>query len=114
MRKTFIALSLGLALLLSAASSASAGTLSGEVREIGTSRPLTGAIVSVMQTTNKRDAEFKYQQSVDEQGAYTIPEVAAGTYSITVTYPSLKPAFRIGVKIDSAAPATEDFTLGTF
>ena len=114
MRKTYVSLGLGLVLMLSAASSANAGTLSGEVREIGTSRPLTGAIVSVMQNTNKRDTEIKYQQSVDEQGAYTIPDVAAGTYSITVTYPSLKPAFRIGVKIDSAAPATEDFTLGSY
>src|SRR5262252_4300134 len=85
----------------------------------GTTAPLsgtvfdaTGAVLSgatVVIKNNGTGAEVKVNTA--SNGAYTIPSLGAGTYTLTVEAPGFKKAVVQDVKIDAGVPATANVTM---
>src|SRR5262249_3847910 len=80
----------------------------------GTTAPLSGTVAdaagavlsgaTVIVKNNANGAEFKAITS--NSGAYTVPSLGAGTYTVTVEAQGFKKAVVEGVKIDAGFPAT--------
>jgi hypothetical protein len=85
----------------------------------GTTAPLSGVVVdasgaavpgaSVTATEDATSAAFHTVSG--EQGAFTIPALKPGTYTVTVTLSGFKQAVLRGVKLQTAVPATVRATL---
>jgi hypothetical protein len=86
----------------------------GTVREIGSGRSLAGASVAVMQSTKAAQAEIRFQDLVKEDGSYAISGVPAGTYALTVVYPTMKPEAKSGVIVEDGKDLVLDFQLGSY
>lgn len=83
------------------------GSISGTVTD------QTGAVVPGASVTVQGEAGQKYSAVTNNDGAYTIPGVAAGTptYSVTISAPSFKKYVVTKVKVDVATPVTVNATL---
>ena len=78
----------------------------------GTVYDATGAVLSgatVVIKNNGTGAEVKVNTA--SNGAYTIPSLGAGTYTLTVEAPGFKKAILQDVKIDAGVPATANITM---
>src|SRR5262245_20508599 len=78
----------------------------------GTVTDPTGAVVVGAAITVKNQAtseEFKAMTAGN--GTFTVPALAAGIYTVTVTAPGFKQAVVQGIKLDAAVPATVNATL---
>jgi hypothetical protein len=78
----------------------------------GTVYDATGAVLSgatVIIKNNGTGAEVKVNTS--SNGAYTIPSLGAGTYTLTVEAAGFKKALVQDVKIDAGVPATANVTM---
>lgn len=73
------------------AAAASGATLTGVVRDAGTSAPLAGALVKVLQTG---DSTF-----TNGIGAYSFPSISNGTYTLLVGKSNYQPAILINVVV---------------
>jgi hypothetical protein len=87
--------------------------------QTGTTAPLSGSVldpngsalsgVTVTVKNNSTGAEFKVRTS--DSGAYTVPALNAGGYTVTVEAQGFKKAVVQGIQILAATPATANFTL---
>lgn len=85
----------------------------------GTTAPLSGSVLDqngaavsgaeVTVKSNATGAEFKVRSS--GSGAYTVPALGAGVYTVTVEAPGFKKAVIQDVQILAATPATANVTL---
>lgn len=90
------------------------GTIAGTVTKQGSTEPLVGASISVMEKTKHDQAEIRYQAITDSQGSYSIPGVRAGKYSITALYPGLRPTGQEGVSVQDGQTVTLNLPLGSY
>ena len=81
---------------------AAAGTVTGQVRQSGSLRPVTRAVIVVEGTT--------LQTKTDNNGRFTIENVPAGAQHLIVTAPGLMPV-RIDVTVGASAPPPLDILL---
>ena len=90
------------ALIFSVSASAQTGSISGTVTDS------SGAVVAGATVTVKGEGGQEYTAVTNSDGYYTIPGVAAGTPTYTVTFQAqnFKTAVFTKVKIDIATPAT--------
>src|SRR5262249_13965547 len=82
--------------------------------QAGTTAPLSGTVVdatgavlsgaTVIVKNNATGSEYKANTS--GSGAYTVPALSAGTYTLTVEAQGFKKAVVEGIKIDAGVPAT--------
>src|SRR6185369_1035235 len=104
MRKSTKILILGLALFMCqiAIQAQTTGSISGTVTD------QTGAVVPGATVTVKGEAGQEYSAVTNDSGVYTIPGVAAGTptYTVTITAANFKKSVVTKVKVDVATPAT--------
>jgi hypothetical protein len=87
--------------------------------QTGTTAPLSGSVLDpngaavsgaeVTVKNNATGAEFKVKSS--GSGAYTVPALGAGVYTVTVEAPGFKKAVIQDVQILAATPATANVTL---
>ncbi|MBP7415782.1 MAG: TonB-dependent receptor [Pyrinomonadaceae bacterium] len=110
MRKFTKILTLGLMLLLAQAAiqaQLTTGSISGTVTDA------SGAVVPGASVTVKGQAGQNYSATTNGEGYFTIPGVAAGTptYTVTITAPNFKTAVVQNVKVDVGTPATVNTTL---
>jgi len=85
----------------------------------GTTAPLSGSVLdptgavvsgaSVVVKNNATGAEFR--ATTMNNGAYTVPALGAGTYTVTVEAQGFKKAVVQDVKIDAGVPSTANVTL---
>ena len=107
MRHTCVRLARGMAaVLLTAATAgfavAQEASVSGRVFDRATNRPLVGARITVTATNMTADA--------NQEGRYTLHEIAPGTAEIRVIYVGYGPQHRT-VTVEAGEAATEDFAL---
>src|SRR5215204_2178891 len=109
MRKFTTTLIVSLVLFMSQAAihAQVAGSISGTVTDA------TGAIVPGANVTVKGEAGQQYTAVTNKDGVYTVPGVAAGTptYTVTVSVTGFKTSVISEVKVDVATPATVNFVL---
>src|SRR5688572_12839189 len=99
MRKFTNILMVGLVLFIcQIAVQAQTGSISGTVTDS------TGAVVPGASVTVKGETGQEYSAVTNDDGVYTIPGVAAGshTYTVTITAPNFKRAVIQNVKVDVA------------
>ncbi len=110
MRKFTNILMVGLVLFIcQIAVQAQTGSISGTVTD------QTGAVVPNASVTVKGETGQEYSATTNDDGVFTIPGVAAGTstYTVTVTAPNFKTFVTKNVKVDVATPATVNSVLET-
>ena len=103
MRKFTNILMAGLVLFIcQIAVQAQTGSISGTVTDS------TGSVVPGASVTVKGETGQEYSAVTNDDGVYTIPGVAAGshTYTVTITAPNFKRSVIQNVKVDVATPAT--------
>jgi hypothetical protein len=105
MRKLTKILILGLALFMcqiAVQAQITSGSISGTVTD------QTGAVVPGATVSVKSETGQEYSAVTNDSGAFTIPGVAAGspTYTVTITAASFKKYVVTKVKVDVATPAT--------
>ncbi len=110
MRKFTSFLIVGLALFMGQIAThaqQTAGSISGTVSDA------SGALVPGANVTVKGEAGQEYSATTNKDGVFSIPGVAAGTptYTVTVTAPGFKTSVVTKVKVDVATPATVNFVL---
>jgi hypothetical protein len=82
------------------------GRIAGHVVDpAGAAVPGARVLVHSLDTGLQRDA------ATDERGAYAVPELPVGTYSVSVDKEGLSAAPRGGVKVDIASEARIDFAM---
>ncbi|MBO0721159.1 MAG: TonB-dependent receptor, partial [Blastocatellia bacterium] len=92
--------------LLTYSQVSSTSSLSGTVAD-PTGAVVVGAAITVKNEANNE--EFKATSAGN--GTFTVPALAAGIYTVTVTAPGFKQAVVRGIKLDAAVPATVNATL---
>lgn len=83
------------------------GSISGTVTD------QTGSVVPGATVTVKGETGHEYTAVTNNDGVYTIPGVAAGssTYTVTISAPNFKTSVTTNVKVDVATPATVNSVL---
>lgn len=82
---------------------AQTGTIKGVIKDEKTNEPLIGATVLIEETT--------YGAAADLDGNYIIPNVAAGTYTLIVSYVSYNEITHTEVEVETDKEAIVDFEL---
>src|SRR5579872_3830776 len=93
------------AVLFSPTFAAASGTLaaiSGIVHD-SVGEPVVGALVVVMAANPSMSQRMAF---TDKRGAFAIPNLFAGEYSVKVTMPRFLPAVKSGIQIHSGGTAT--------
>jgi hypothetical protein len=84
----------------------SAGTLTGTVSD-----PAKAVVAGAPVEAKNTNTGFVYKASTSATGNYTIAELPAGTYEVTVSAPGFKKEARPGVEVVAATTFRVDFTL---
>ncbi len=77
------------------------GVISGQVRDAG-GTPLVGALVVAAAAVANSPEKMVF---TDNRGAFTIPNLFAGEYSIRVTLPTFLPAVKRGIRLNAGSAA---------
>src|SRR5688500_11789445 len=71
----------------------------------GTVKDTAGAVVPGASVTVKGEAGQEFTTTTSGDGVYTIPAVAAGFYTATITAPNFKTSIVQNIKVDVGTPA---------
>lgn len=106
MKKLVNSLMLGLlVLMVQLTVQAQTGAIGGAVKDAN------GAVIPGATVTIKGEAGQEYTVTTNSNGAYFVPAVGNGLYSVTVTSPNFKTSIVRNVKVDVGTPATVDVAL---
>jgi carboxypeptidase family protein len=84
----------------------STSSLSGTVTD-----PTGAVVVGAAITVKNQGTSEEFNATTAGNGTFTVPALAAGIYTVTVTAPGFKQAVVQGIKLDAAVPATVNATL---
>ncbi|HMS15305.1 MAG TPA: TonB-dependent receptor [Planctomycetota bacterium] len=105
MKHTHLLLVLTLLLALGGLSLAqqATGTLRGQIKDGDVDAPLAGATVTIIETGQKADS--------DASGAYALPQIIAGTYTVSIGKEGYLKEVQAGIRINAGAVRDLDVVL---
>lgn len=110
--KFFVAITLGISVLLVCAAVSTKAQITTSGRLTGSVSDSSGALVpkaEVVATKTQTRADFK--TTANAEGGWSIPSVPNGTYSIVITAPNFKTMLLTEVKVDAGQVTTANAVL---